>query len=157
MKNRTNMQVKAIPTGYHTVTSCLMVEGCEQLIDFLKRAFNAEELSRFNWQDGAVAHAEVRIGDSIIMLGEAKSPTLPMPCAIYLYVEDADETHRQAISAGATSILDPVNMFWGDRHGGVKDPFGNMWWIATHIEDMSREELQRRGDEWMRGQSQKKM
>ncbi len=141
-----------IPVGYHTVTPTLMVEGCDRLVRFLKQTFDAEELSHMNWQDGTIAHAEIRIGDSRLMLGEAKGPTKPMPCALYVYLDDVDAAYQRALKAGAESVHAPADMFWGDRHGGVKDPCGNIWWIATHIEDVPPAEMARRGEAWMKEQ-----
>ncbi len=134
------MAVKPVPEGYQTVTPYLTVKGATQLIDFLKRAFGAEETFRMG--DDRVAHAEVRIGDSMLMLGDA--PEEPMPAMIHLYLPDVDAVYQRALKAGATSIREPENMFYGDRSAGVKDAFGNQWWIATHVEDVSPEELARR-------------
>jgi len=93
--------------------------------------------------DGSIGHAEVRIGDSVVMV----------PSAIYLYVKDADATCRRALQAGSISVMEPANQFWGDRQGGVRDPVGNYWWIATHIEDVSPEEMAKRADAFMKQQS----
>jgi PhnB protein len=140
------MPVKAIPDGYRTVTPYLMVSGAAQLIDFVKHAFEAEEIDRLSMPDGTVAHAEVRIGDSLVMVTEATGQWNPMPASFYLYVPDADTTYRRALQAGATSVMEPADQFYGDRSAGVRDPSGNLWWVATRIEDISREELHRRGD-----------
>ena len=138
------MTVKPIPAGHHTVTPYLVVQGAAQLIDFMKQAFAAEEIQRMTRPDGSIGHAEVRIGDSMVMLGEAGGEYEPMPAMLHLYVEDADAVYRRALQAGATSVREPVDEFYGDRIGGVKDSSGNQWWIATHIEDVSPEELIRR-------------
>ncbi len=138
------MPVKPIPEGFHTVTPYLMVQGAQKLIEFLKQAFNARETERMAQPDGTITHAEVRIGDSIIMLAEAAGQWKPMPTGIYLYVEDTDAIYQRALAAGATSIMEPADQFYGDRNAGVQDPSGNQWWIATHIEDVSPDELQRR-------------
>ena len=138
------MAVKPIPEGYHTVTPYLIVRGAAQLIDFMKRAFAAEEIQRMPLPDGSIMHAEVRMGDSRVMLSEASGEYQPMPTMLHLYVEDMDTLYQRALQAGATSLRQPVDEFYGDRIGGVKDPFGNQWWIATHIEDVSPEELARR-------------
>lgn len=97
--------------------------------------------------DGTIQHAEVKIGDSIVMLAEACDPWKPRPSMLYLYVNDVDATYQRAIEAGATSLREPATHFYGDRSGGVEDPTGNHWWIATHVEDVSPEELQRRAAE----------
>ena len=138
------MAVKPIPAGYHTVTPYLVVPGAAQLIDFMKQALGAEELSRMDRPDGTVMHAEVKIGDSRVMLGEAGGEVDPMPAMLHLYVEDADAVYQRALQAGATSLREPEDQFYGDRLGGVKDAFGNQWWLATHIEDVSPEEMARR-------------
>ena len=147
------MTVKPIPDGYHSVIPYLIVQGAAALIDFLRQAFDATEKERHAWPDGSIMHAEVKIGDSVIMLGEARGEWKPMPASIYLYVNDADATFRKAIKAGAVSVMEPADQFYGDRHGGVKDPCGNMWWVATHIEDVPPEELQRRMEEFIKKQA----
>jgi PhnB protein len=144
------MAVKPIPEGYHSVTPYLVVPGASKLIDFLKQAFEAEETERVASPDGTIMHAEVRIGDSIIMMGDAMGEFTPMPGMIYLYVNDADATYQRALRAGATSMREPENQFYGNREAGVKDELGNIWWIATHIEDVSPEELKRRAETFMK-------
>jgi len=136
--------VKPIPDGYHTLTPYLTVPGVSKLIDFLKQAFDAEEIERFGRPDGTVHHAEIRIGDSVVMMGEAGGEWTSKPGQLYLYVKDVDTTYRRAIQAGATSMGEPTDKFYGDRSGGVQDPSGNIWWIATHVEDVSKGELQKR-------------
>jgi len=138
------MSVRPIPEGYHSLTPYLCIKGAAKLIDFLKQAFAAKELHRSTRPDGSVWHAELNIGDSRLMMAEASDQWPPMPCALYLYVEDVDATYRKAIAAGATSLGEPVDQFYGDRSGGVKDPAGNTWWIGTHVEDVAPEEMARR-------------
>jgi len=138
------MPVKAVPEGYHSITPYLTVQGVAQLIEFAKAAFDAKEKERIMGPDGRIAHAEVKIGDSVVMMGEARDDWKPMPGAIYLYTTDADATYQRALKAGATSLAEPVNQFYGDRQGGVRDPVGNVWWIATRIEDVSTGEIQKR-------------
>lgn len=138
------MPVKPIPEGYHSVTPYLLVQGAPKLLDFLKQAFDAKETERFTQPDGTIMHAEARIGDSVVMMGEPGGEFKAMPSSIHLYVNDTDATYERAMEAGATSLREPRNEFYGDRSAGVKDPFGNHWWIATHIEDVSREEMLRR-------------
>lgn len=138
--------VSYIPKGYHTVTPYLIVEGADKVIDFVKQVFDAEEIERIPGPDGKVGHAEVRIGDSVIMLGEAGGNWTAMPASIYLYLRDTDAAYKKALEAGATSVMEPSNQFYGDRNAGVKDPSGNMWWIATHVEDVSPEEIRRRAE-----------
>ncbi len=138
------MTAKTVPAGYHTVTPYLTVQGAAELIEFLKQAFEAREKERFLRPDGKVGHAEVWIGDSIIMLGEPKGAEAPIPGAFYLYVTDVDAVYQQALAAGAASVMEPADQFWGDRQGGVRDRFGNLWWLATRIEEVDSEELMRR-------------
>ena len=138
------MNVKAIPSGYHSVTPYLTARGAADLLEFLKTAFGAREKERVQRPDGAIGHAEVIIGDSIVMLGEVKGRCEPKPASLYLYLEDVDAVHRRALEAGATSIMEPTDQFWGDRQGTVQDRFGNEWHLATRIENISEEELQRR-------------
>jgi PhnB protein len=138
------MAVKPIPDGYHTVTPYLIVEGAAALIDFVKAAFGAEEIFRMPGKDGTVGHAEVRIGDSMIMLADAQAEHPARPTMLALYVKDVDATYQRAIAAGATSIREPADQFYGDRSGGVQDASGMHWWISTHIEDVAPEELARR-------------
>jgi uncharacterized glyoxalase superfamily protein PhnB len=141
------MAVKPIPEGYHSVTPYLAVEGAEKLLNFVKQAFDAVEVHEcMRRPDGTIQHAEVRIGDSVVMLGEASGRWTPRPSTLYLYVHDTDATYRRALEAGATSLMEPANQFYGDRNAGVQDPSGNYWWIATHVEDVSAEEMKRRAE-----------
>jgi uncharacterized glyoxalase superfamily protein PhnB len=149
------MAVKPIPDQYHTVTPYLMAPGTLKLIDFLKKAFDAVETERVMGQGSTVMHAEVRIGDSMVMLSDGGGDWKPMPTALYLYVADADAMYKRALAAGGTSVMEPVTQFYGDRHGGVRDPSGNLWWIATHVEDVSPEELKKRAEAYMRTQPSK--
>ncbi len=138
------MAVNPIPEGYHSVTPYLVVNGAGRLIDFLKQAFGAEERGRFLAPNGSIMHAEVKVGDSIIMLGDANEQVPARPAGLCLYVPDTDAIYRRAISAGATSLRGPEDQFYGDRSAGVTDPTGNTWWINTHVEDVSAEEMERR-------------
>ncbi|BAZ40190.1 glyoxalase/bleomycin resistance protein/dioxygenase [Calothrix sp. NIES-4101] len=138
------MSVKAIPEGYHTVNPYLFVEGAANLLEFLKQGFAATEIRRTLHPDGSIMNAEVKIGDSAIMVSEARYDFKPIPSSIYLYVEDTDTTYENALQAGATSVMEPNDEFWGDRHAAVKDPTGGYWWIATHQEDISSEEIDKR-------------
>lgn len=131
------MTVKPIPAGYHTVTPYLVVEGAAQLIDFLKQAFDGEEIQRMTRPDGTIMHAEVKLGDSRVMIGEAGGEYPPMPAMLHLYVEDTDALYRRALQAGAVSLREPTDEVYGDRMSGVKDLCGNQWWIATHIKDVA--------------------
>ncbi len=129
--------VKPIPDGYHTVTPYLIVKGAAPLIEFLKRAFDAQERLRMPRPDGTIQHAEVRIGDSVIMLAEAGGEWKPMPASIHLYLLDTDAAYQRALQAGATSLRAPADQPYGDRSAGVQDASGTIWWLATHIEDVS--------------------
>jgi PhnB protein len=138
------MAVKPIPNGYHSVTPYLAVQGVEQLIDFLTKTFDARELLRLRRADGATAHAEYKIGDSIVMMGEPMETGKARPATLYVYVTDVDATYRRAVQAGGNSLSEPTDMFYGDRSATVTDPCGNDWWIATHKEDVSPDEMARR-------------
>jgi PhnB protein len=140
-KERVTMSVKSIPDGYHTITPYLLVGGIVTLLDFLSKAFDAIELQRRHRPDGSIMHAEVRIGDSMVMMGEPTGEFGPMLASLYLYVSDCDLFYQRALQAGGISVMEPTTMpSEGDRYGGVKDPSGNIWWIATHIEDVSSKE-----------------
>lgn len=139
------MTVKPIPDGYQNVIPYLLVDGASELTTFLTTAFNAKVRQRLDRPDGSIMHVELQIGDSIVMIGEPMAEFGAMPSSIYLYVEECDVVYGRAIEAGATSVMQPTDMTHaGERYGGVKDPSGNLWWIATHIEDVSPEEQARR-------------
>lgn len=145
-------KVKAVPQGYHTATPHLTVQGAAAAIDFYKRAFGAKEIFRMPGPDGKIMHSEITIGDSHVMLSdespatETKAPQTLNGTAtsIFLYLEDVDATFKQAIKAGATETMPPQNMFWGDRFGKLTDPFGHRWMLASHIEDLSPAEIEKR-------------
>ena len=132
-----------IPKGYGTVTPFLCVTDGPKMIDFMKQAFNAQVMFRMDGPDGALAHAELKIGDSMVMLGQTP-PERATRAMLHLYVPDTDAVYKTALAAGATSVREPADQFYGDRSGGVRDPFGNEWWMATHVEDVSKEEMERR-------------
>ena len=146
------MAVKATPDGYHTVTPYLTVDGAAKAIDYYKRAFGATEVMRFPGPDGRVAHAEIQIGDSRVMLGDTQ-PQMSQrdpkslggsSTGLMVYVEDVDRVFMRAIEAGG-NVRDAVkDQFYGDRSGTLEDPFGHVWTIATHVEDVSEKEMQRR-------------
>lgn len=147
------MAVNPIPEGYHTVTPYLTVDDPGAVIEFLKKAFDAQETFAMRDPNGRVQHAEVKVGTSMLMLGAARDQWKSRPGNFYVYVEDCDAVYKRAIAAGATSIAEPANQFYGDRHGGVTDSEGNNWWVATHIEDVSSEELERRAQQAKHNQS----
>jgi PhnB protein len=146
--------VKPIPDGYHSVTPYLTVRGAAQAIEFYKAAFGAVELVRMPMPDGSIAHAEVKIGDSPVMFGEEnpawgnKSPQAlgGTPAGLMIYVDDCDAVFDRAVAAGATVMKPLANQFYGDRSGTVIDPFGHAWTVATHVEDVAPEEMQKRMD-----------
>jgi uncharacterized glyoxalase superfamily protein PhnB len=140
------MTVKSIPDGYHTITPYLFVRDVDGLIDFLKQVFNAREIERLRRPDGSIMHAEVRIGDSVVMMGGAGEGRSPMPAMLYLYMEEIDSVYQKALAAGATSLQEPRDEFYGDRTAGVQDASGNQWWLATRVENMAVEEMQRRAE-----------
>jgi PhnB protein len=151
----TTPAARPIPEGYHSVTPALIVRGAAQAIDFYARAFGARELGRMPAPDGQrIWHAELQIGDSRLMLadefpdmgGRAPASLGGTPVTLHLYVDDADAVVRRAVDGGATVIQPLDNAFWGDRYGRIKDPFGHEWSIATHIEDVSEDEMQRRAE-----------
>lgn len=152
------MAVKPIPEGYHTVTPYLIVSGAGKALDFYRRAFGATELMRLPGPGDQVMHAEIKIGDSIIMLADefpemgARSPQSigGSPVGICLYVPDVDALFQQAIAAGAKEERPVKDQFYGDRSGTLRDPFGHKWTIATHMEDLTPEEIGQRAEESMK-------
>ena len=151
------MPAKNPPPGYHSVTPALVVRDAAAAIDFYQRAFGAIELSRMAAPDGSIAHAELRIGDSIIMLGEeneqwgTRSPLSlkGVHGSLHIYVDDADAVFDRAIRAGATVRYPLENAFWGDRYGKVTDPFGHEWGLATRVKEMTEAEITEAGRTWM--------
>jgi len=135
-----------VPGGFHTVTPYLIAKGAAQYLDFLKTAFGAEELMCMRDGD-TVRHAQLRIGDSVVELGEQPADWSPRQAALHVYVPDADAAYRRALDAGATSLYEPDDKFYGDREAGVVDPVGNQWFIATHVEDVSPEEMEARASQ----------
>jgi PhnB protein len=130
-----DMPVLPKPSGYSTVSPYLIAAGAQAVIDFLKRAFGAEELRRYDLPDGSITHAEVRIGDTVVMLGDAGDNWPAVPAHLHVYVDDVDATYRRALEAGGLSVQPPERKGQDpDRRGGVKDPAGNTWWIATQVE-----------------------
>ena len=155
------MPTKPIPEGYHSVTPTLAVDGAAEAIEFYKRAFGARERMRMPGPAGKIAHAELEIGDSVVMLSDpfprstVKPPTElgGTSMSVFLYVEDVDAVVQQALDLGATVTMPVEDMFWGDRFGSVSDPFGHSWSIATHKEDVPPEEMAERAKEAMASMS----
>ena len=140
-------KVKPIPKGFHTVTPYLIVEGAKKTISFMEQALGAQHDHEPTLRpDGTVMHATLKIGDSMVMISDASEYAKAMPAMLYLYVPDVDAAYQRAIKAGATSIMEPADQFYGDRSGGVKDPSGNSWFVATHKEDIAPQELQKRAE-----------
>ena len=137
-------EVKTVPKGYHSVNPFLIVEGASKLIQFLKQTFDAKVEESVNGPDGRIAHAELTVGDSIIMMSDDTSKYGATASHLYVYLENVDLTFKRALEAGASSVQEPADQFYGDRTAGVRDPTGNYWWIAQHVEDVPPEELERR-------------
>jgi PhnB protein len=151
------MAVKPIPEGYHSVTPSITCRDAAAAIEFYKRAFDARETVRMASPDGKVSHAEIKIGDSIIFVADefpgmsaAPSGSTPPSVYLFLYVNDVDSVFNDAIGAGARAEMPVQDMFWGDRYGKLLDPFGHHWGLATHVEDVAPEEMERRGAEFMK-------
>jgi PhnB protein len=150
------MAAKPVPDGYHTVTPYLTVRGAPRVIEFLIQAFEAElPHEPIKRPDGTIMHAEVKIGDSRIMLADESEMSKATPSSLYLYVPNVDRAYQQAIKAGGSTVMEPTDMFYGDRSGNVKDPSGNSWFIATHKEDVSPQELAKRADAFLKQQKGK--
>lgn len=149
------MPVKAIPEGYHSITPYLSMKDAVKAIEFYKQAFNATELFRLVAPNGDIGHAEMKVGNSVIMLadecgeGSFRSPTSlgGSSIGLYIYVEDVDALFAQAIQAGAKIIKAVEDQFYGDRNGTLEDPFGHIWFLGTHIEDLTTEEINKRAED----------
>jgi PhnB protein len=147
--------VKAVPDGYHAITAYLAIDGASAAIDFYKRAFGARERLRMEAPGGKVGHAEITIGDSALMLADefpdmqffAPKPGVGVPVNIHLYVKNVDDVFQKAIAAGAEVVRAIEDKFYGDRTGSLRDPFGHIWHLATHTEDLTPAEMKRRGAE----------
>ncbi|MFN2470235.1 MAG: VOC family protein [Gaiellaceae bacterium] len=155
------MAVKPIPEGYHSVCPVLTVDGATDAIEFYERAFGAKERFRMPGPDGTIGHAELEIGDSVVMLSDPFPHSTVRPpselggtsVGIFVYVEDVDAVFEQAVSEGATVTMALDDMFWGDRFGSVTDPYGHSWSFATHIEDVPAEEMEERSKQAMAAMS----
>lgn len=154
------MSVKAIPEGYHSVTPYLYIRGAAAAIEFYQKAFGAVELLRLPGPGGVLMHAEIKIGDSPLMLADempdmaCKSPQSlgGASSSVMLYVDDVDAMYKRALAAGAHELRAIQDQFWGDRMGSLTDPFGHQWSLATHVEDVPPEEIEQRFDAWKRQQ-----
>jgi len=151
------MAVMPIPEGYHTVTPYLAVDDASAAIEYYKKAFGAKERLRMDAPDGSVGHAELEIGDSLVMLSDPMPQATTRPpsevggttAGVFLYVEDVDAVVKKAVDAGATITMEVADQFWGDRFGSIKDPFGHIWSVATHVEDVPPAEMAQRAKEAM--------
>lgn len=147
--------VKPIPDGYHTLTPYLVVRGAQAAVEFLKKAFGAEmAFEPLQRPDGKILHAEIKIGDSRVMIAEESAQHQAMTSMLYVYVPDVDATYQRALAAGGTSVAEPKNQFFGDRTGSIRDPSGNRWEISTRKEDLSPAELQSRADKMFKQQGE---
>ena len=144
------MSTKHTPDGYHPITATFCVDGAQKFVDFLEQVFEAKERFRMDGPGGRIMHAELAIGDSVIMLGDATPEWPAKSNSLYVYVDDVDTTYKRAIQAGATSVREPTNQFYGDRSASVTDPFGNSWVIATRVEDVPPDELKKRAEEFQK-------
>lgn len=139
--------VEPVPAGYHTVTPWIIARGAAELIDFLKEAFKAKEQARVELGDGSIGHAELRIGDSVVMVFDAKPEWPDTPSFLRLYVADADEAFERALVAGASAVTEVAEHSFGDRVGRVRDPWGNVWWLQSHVRDPSPKEMENPSEE----------
>jgi PhnB protein len=142
------MPTKPIPDGFHAITPYLFAQGASRLIEFISAAFDGDLTFRQNRPDGAIMHATMRIGDSMLMLADATPQFGPMPTSIYLYVRNCDAVYHSALDAGGVSVFPMMTLPSGERYGGVKDPCDNIWWVATHVEDVPPDEQERRWKEF---------
>jgi PhnB protein len=141
------MAVKSIPEGFHSVTPYLTVRNAPKVIEFLKQAFGAKlSHDAIKRPDGSIMHAQIIIGDSPVMIAEESEMAKATVSTLYLYVPDVDSVYKQALKAGGSSVMEPMDMFYGDRSGGVTDPSGNSWFVATHKEDVEPKELAKRAE-----------
>ena len=148
---------KPLPVSCHTVTPYLLVPHAGPFIDFVKAAFAATDRGEvIRRPDGSVLHAEVIVGDSVLMIGEPHPPWHPMPCTLYVYLPDVDVTFKRALAAGATSISEPRDMFWGDRNACVKDVAGNFWFLATRKTELTLPEIQKGADQFYADKAKRK-
>jgi PhnB protein len=140
------MAVKPIPENYPRVSPYLIVKNVEKTMDFIQYVFDGKVLEKMKTPNGSVNHGEISIGDSVIMMGRATESHEPQNVMLYIYVDDTDAAYKRALEKGAESVMEPADQFYGDRNAGVKDKDGISWWMASHVEDISPEELQRRNE-----------
>ena len=146
-----NTGVKPVPNGFHTITPFLIVHDARELLSFIEKGLGGKTEYKLEGDDGKIIHASARVGDSAIMISDTMEGMEPVTAMLYLYVENADNLYNQALSVkGATSAREVRNEFYGDRAGRIQDQWGNKWWIATHVEDVSNQELERRKSEMLK-------
>jgi uncharacterized glyoxalase superfamily protein PhnB len=147
-------KVKPIPDGFHTVTPYLIVDGAEKVISFMQNALGAQYTHEPTKRpDGKIMHATLKVGNSMVMVADSSEHAKATAVMLYLYIPDVDAAYQKALKAGATSVMEPADQFYGDRSGCVKDPAGNSWFFGTHIEDVGADELKKRAAEFFKKQS----
>jgi PhnB protein len=147
-------KVKPIPDGFHTITPYLIADGADKLIDFMQKALGAQyDHEPAKRPDGKIMHATLKVGNSMVMVSESSEHAKATPVMLYLYVPDVDAAYQKALKAGASSVMEPADQFYGDRSGGVKDAAGNRWFFGTHIEDVSPAEMKKRAAEFFKQQN----
>jgi uncharacterized glyoxalase superfamily protein PhnB len=154
-KTSKSKSVRAVPEGYHTVTPYLIVDDAKGLIEFIKNAFDGKLTFQMDRDDNKIMHATVSIGDSTVMISDTMEGMEAQTSMLYLYLENVDSVFRKAVQAKATTVHEPKTEFYGDRAGAVKDPWGNVWWMATHVEDVDQKELERRAEKVMKERKEK--
>jgi len=155
MEKTKSKSVRAVPEGFQTVTPYLVVDNAAKLIEFIKNTFDSKVTFISNRDENKIMHATVSIGTSTIMISDIMEGMQPQTAMLYLYLEDADGVFKKAMDGKATLVREPKTEFYGDRAGAVKDEWGNVWWIATHVEDVDPEELDRRLKEVLKEQKNK--
>ena len=145
------MVVKPIPENYPRVSPYLIVKNVEETMEFIKYVFGGKEREKMKMDDGSVNHFEMSIGDSVIMMGKTSDDHQMQNTMLYIYIEDTDAAYKNALEKGAVSVMESSDQFYGDRNAGVKDKDGISWWIASHVEDVSPEEIKKRNEERSKG------
>jgi len=144
MERKNGKSVQAVPEGFHTITPYLVVDNAAGLIDFIQKAFDGKLTFITKEDDGKIMHATMKVGDSIIMISDTMEGTSAQTAMLYLYLENVDSVFKKAVQAKGITIHEPKNEFYGDRAGAIKDEWGNVWWISTHVEDVDPQELEKR-------------
>jgi PhnB protein len=155
MEKTKSKSARAVPEGYHTVTPYLVVDNAQGLIEFIERSFNGKVVSLMKLDNNRIMHATMSIGDSTVMLSDTMEGMEAQTCMLYLYLEDVDSVYQKTIQAKGIAVREPKTEFYGDRAGAIKDQWGNVWWIATHVEDVDQQELERRAEQTMKERKEK--